>query len=83
LQTGRHEFAFMNSEKISHSPTSPEHLHQNYTIDVLVKDAKAIPIFISPWYNDLEKLIRETQPSLREIDESQLDTRENSEERNH
>lgn len=26
LRTGRHEFAFMNSEKISHSPTSPENL---------------------------------------------------------
>lgn len=60
--------------------TSPEHLYQNYTIDVLVKDEKSIPIFTSPWYNDLEKLIRETQPSLREIDESQLDTREDFDE---
>jgi len=76
LRTGRHEFAFMNSEKISHSPTSPEHLYQNYTIDVLVKDEKTQPIFTPPWYNDIEKLIRETKPTPRKIDESQLDTRE-------
>lgn len=75
LRTGKHEFAFMNSEKISHSPTSPEHLYQNYTIDVLVKDKKTQAIFTPPWYNDLEKLIRETNPIPREIDESQLDTR--------
>lgn len=80
LRTGKHEFAFMNSEKISHSPTSPEHLYQNYTIDVLVKDKKTRPIFTPPWYNDLEKLIRETKPTPREIDESQLDTREGFEE---
>ncbi|NJK84592.1 MAG: hypothetical protein HC912_13205 [Saprospiraceae bacterium] len=76
LRTGKHEFAFMNSEKISHSPTSPEHLYQNYTIDVLIKDEKPQPIFTPPWYNDLEKLIRETNPTSLEMDESQLDTRE-------
>ncbi len=75
LRTGRHKFAFMNSEKISHSPTSPEHLYQNYTIDVLIKDKKVQPIFTPPWYNDLEKLIQETKPTPREIDESQLDIR--------
>jgi hypothetical protein len=80
LRIGRHEFAFMNSEKISHSPTSPEHLYQNYTIDVLVKDEKTQPIFTPPWYNDLEKLIRDTNPTPREIDESQLDTREDFDE---
>jgi hypothetical protein len=80
LRTGKHEFTFMNSEKISHSPTSPEHLYQNYTIDVLVKDTKTQPIFTPPWYNDLEKLIQETTPTPREIDESQLDTREDFDE---
>jgi hypothetical protein len=76
LRTGKHEFAFMNSEKISHSPTSPEHLYQNYTIDVLVKDKKTQPIFTPPWYNKIETLIQETKPTPREIDESQLDTRD-------
>lgn len=76
LRTGKHEFAFMNSEKISHSPTSPEHLYQNYTIDVLVKDKKPHPIFTPPWYNDLDRLIKETKPTPRKIDDSQLDNRE-------
>lgn len=76
LRTGRHEFAFMNSEKISHSPTSPEHLYQNYTIDILVKDEKTQPVFTHPWYNDIEELIIQTQPIPRKIDDSQLDTRE-------
>jgi hypothetical protein len=80
LRTGRHKFVFMNSKKISHSLTSPEHLYQNYTIDVLVKDEKTQPIFTNPWYNYFEKLIRETKPTPREIDESQLDTREDSDE---
>ena len=75
----KHQFAFMNAEKISHSPTSPEHLYQNYTIDILVKNKKQKPIFTPPWYNDIEKLIKETNPKAREIDESQLDTRENLE----
>jgi hypothetical protein len=69
----------MNSEKISHSPTSPEHLYQNYTIDILVKDKKTKPVFTPPWYNDLEKLIQVSQPTPRPIDESQLDMRENFE----
>ena len=79
LRTKKHQFAFMNAEKISHSPTSPEHLYQNYTIDILVKNKKQKPIFTPPWYNDIEKLIKETNPKAREIDESQLDTRENLE----
>jgi hypothetical protein len=78
LRTGKHEFAFMNSEKISHSPTSPEHLYQNYTIDVLVKAKKTHPIFTPPWYDNLEKLIQETQPTPRQIDDSQLDKRSDS-----
>jgi hypothetical protein len=76
LRTGKHEFAFMNSEKISHSPTSPEHLYQNYTIDILVKGKKTEVIFTPPWYSDIEQLIKETKPAPRKIDESQLDRRE-------
>ncbi|MCU0445233.1 MAG: hypothetical protein MUE85_09975 [Microscillaceae bacterium] len=70
----------MNLQKISHSPTSPKHLYQNYTIDVLVKDEKTQTVFTPPWYKDLEKLIRETILTPREINESQLDTREDVEE---
>ena len=76
LRTGKHEFVFMNSNKISHSPSSPEHLYQNYTIDVLVKGLKEEPIIRHPWYNDIDDCINKTKPSFRIIDQSQVDNRE-------
>lgn len=75
LRTGKHEFVFMNSDEISHSPTSPEHLYQNYTIDILVKDKKESPIIQAPWYDDIENCISTTKPYYRSIDPSQIDNR--------
>jgi len=75
LRTGKHEFVFMNSEEISHSPTSPEHLYQNYTIDILVKNKKEHPIIQVPWYADIENCISSTQVSYRLIDRTQIDHR--------
>ena len=75
LRTGKHEFVFTNSEKISHSPTSPEHLYQNYTIDILVKDKKDKPLTQPPWYDDIDICIQETNPTYRKIDRSQIDDR--------
>jgi hypothetical protein len=75
LRTGRHEFVFMNPEHISHSPTSPEHLYQNYTIDILVKDKKVEPVIRPPWYWNIEELINETNPTPRLLDATQLDSR--------
>lgn len=75
FRTGKHEFVFMNPQKISHSPSSPEHLYQNYTIDVLVHGLKERPVIKYPWYDDIDKLIEETSPDPRELNESQLDSR--------
>ncbi len=75
LRTRKHEFVFMNSEEISHSPTSPEHLYQNYTIDILVKDKKEKPIIQPPWYDDMDTCIRKTKPQYRKIDKTQIDNR--------
>lgn len=75
LRTGRHEFVFMNSDEISHSPTSPEHLYQNYIIDILIKEKKKSPIIQKPWYNDIDKCISETGPTYRPIDKTQIDNR--------
>lgn len=76
LRTGKHEFVFMNAEHISHSPTSPEHLYQNYTIDILVKGRKKRPIIQVPWYTDLDDCINKTKPKYRKIDKSQIDNRQ-------
>lgn len=75
LRTGKHEFAFMNSSAISHSPGSPEHLYQNYTIDILVKGLKDDVVLSEPWYKDIEECIDKTRPVTRKIDKSQLDMR--------
>ncbi|MDC0252822.1 hypothetical protein OAK52_01510 [Chloroflexi bacterium] len=75
FRTGNHDFVFMNSSEISHSPTSPEHLYQNYIVDILVKDKKEKPIVSHPWYSNIDELIEKTQPKLRDLDKSQIDLR--------
>lgn len=75
LRTGCHEFAFVNPEVISHSPTSPEHLYQNYTIDVLIPGVKTRPSFIYPWYSNFRECVEATGPTRRKLDPSQIDRR--------
>lgn len=75
LRTGKHEFVFMNSDQISHSPTSPNHLYQNYTIDMLIPGVKDEPVIQLPWYRDFEQCVRDTSPKYRSIDRSQVDYR--------
>ncbi|OGH19922.1 MAG: hypothetical protein A3D74_05065 [Candidatus Levybacteria bacterium RIFCSPHIGHO2_02_FULL_37_13] len=75
LRTGRHEFVFVASHDISHSPTSPEHLYQNYIIDILVKEKKEKIIIKPPWYKDIKECIVKTNPNPRVIDFSQVDKR--------
>jgi hypothetical protein len=75
LRTGRHEFAFVNPKTISHSPTSPEHLYQNYTIDVLVPGLKVRPRFVPPWYEDFADCVGRTSPEYRTLDRNQVDHR--------
>lgn len=76
LKTGKHEFAFVNSADLNHQAESPNHLQQNYTIDILTaKDDFTRHNFIEPWYDDMEKCINETKPKPRKLDKSQLDLR--------
>lgn len=75
LRTGKHEFVFVASHNISHSPTSPEHLYQNYIIDILVKGKKEKVIIKPPWYTDIQECILKTNPVPRPIDLSQVDKR--------
>jgi hypothetical protein len=76
LKTGKHEFVFVNSTQLNHQAKSPNHLQQNYTIDILVeKDGFKRHNLLKPWYDDLVQCISETQPAFRTLDESQLDNR--------
>lgn len=74
-RTGKHEFVFMNPDDISHSPTSPNHLYQNYIIDVLVPGRKDELDIKAPWYKDIDECISNTNPRKVEYDASQLDYR--------
>lgn len=76
LRTGKHEFVFVNSQDLNHQAKSPNHLQQNYTIDILTEKEKfkRHPL-LKPWYDDLDLCIKETKPQPRKIDLSQLDYR--------
>lgn len=76
LKTGEHEFVFVNSQDLNHQATSPNHLQQNYTIDILTaKDKFKKHKLLKPWYDDLDICINETNPIPRKIDKTQLDCR--------
>jgi hypothetical protein len=76
LKTGKHEFVFVNSTELNHQGKSPNHLQQNYTIDILTaKDGYKRHKLLKPWYDDLALRIEETKPKYRKLDKSQLDGR--------
>ena len=76
LKTGKHEFVFVNSVDLNHQAKSPNHLQQNYTIDILTaKDDFRRHNLLKPWYDDLDLCINESKPKHRKLDKSQLDER--------
>lgn len=76
LKTGKHQFVFANSEQLNHQRESPNHLQQNYNIDILVEaDGFQLHKLQEPWYTDLDECIAKTNPKPRKLDESQLDKR--------
>lgn len=76
LKTGKHEFVFVNSKQLNPQGKSPNHLQQNYTIDILTKkEGYKRHKLLEPWYDNLEKCINETKPKPRKLDKSQLDGR--------
>lgn len=76
LRTGKHEFVFANSQELNHQAAAPNHLQQNYTIDILTeKDGVIRHQLLEPWYDDIEECIEKSKPTPRKIDESQLDYR--------
>ena len=77
FRTRVHEFVFMDSKKIAHSPTSPEHLYQNYTIDILVPNLKSTPVITFPWFRTFEELLNATSPIPQQMDLTQIDGRMN------
>ena len=75
-RTGKHEFVFMNPNQISHSPSSPNHLYQNYIIDILIPGIKDELDIRLPWYRDINDCIVKTSPKIVDYDASQIDYRD-------
>ncbi len=76
LRTGEHKLVFANSQDLNHQAGAPNHLQQNYNIDILVeKDGFVCHELLKPWYDDLDLCIKETKPKPRKIDPTQLDNR--------
>lgn len=76
LRTGKHEFVFVNSQDLNHQAKAPNHLQQNYTIDILIEsEGFKLHELLKPWYRDLNMCIDDTKPQARKLDESQLDKR--------
>ena len=75
LRTGTHQFVFMTPEEISHQAESPNHLCQNYIIDILIPGKKDELIISPPWYENIDECINNTNPKKVVYDESQLDFR--------
>ena len=74
-RTGEHQFVFMNPDEIAHSPSSPNHIYQNYIIDIIVPGIKDELVISRPWYSNIDDCISITHPRTVEYDESQIDYR--------
>ena len=72
---GEHKFVFVNPDTISSSPEYPNHLYQNYLIDIIIPGIKNDLDIKLPWYENVDLCIKETRPRTVEYDISQLDHR--------
>lgn len=72
---GKHIIVYADPNKLSHSPTSPFHLYQNYVIDIIIPGLKDEININKPWFLSISELLKDSQPRRVELDESQLDHR--------
>jgi len=75
MRTGSHKFVFASSNDLNHQPASPEHLSQNYTVDIVPYGIKKKPIISFPWYENIDDCIKYGNPVYRKLDETQVDQR--------
>lgn len=75
FRTGEHKFIFASSDNLCHQSQSPEHLSQNYTIDIMLYGLKKKPTIQFPWFEDIKECIKNSNLFYKKIDKSQLDER--------
>lgn len=80
LRTGRHEWAFAATDDLPGSPSHPDHLQQNYIVDIVVPGADEEPVIVHPWSRDFDtvfdRLTNPIDPSQMQVDERQPGERE-------
>ena len=74
LRTGKHEFLFASPKDLPPSENHPNHLKQNYVIDVLVDGKKETVSTQHPWHWELDEIWNESKNPIKE-QEMQVDTR--------
>jgi len=76
FRTGKHEFIFASSNDLNHQAKSPEHLPQNYTVDIMPYGLKQEPTINFPWYKTIDECIKKGNPVYRKLDKTQIDERQ-------
>jgi hypothetical protein len=75
LRTGEHRFIFADPRHLPTSKNHPNHLQQNYVIDVLVEGKKENVSIKPPWYKELKDIWDDSRTPIKE-GEMQVDERE-------
>lgn len=68
LRTGQHDFIFAASKALASPPKYPDHLKQNYLIDILVPTVDREPTIPRPWSLDFEKVFVSLTNPINERD---------------
>src|SRR5207249_3343858 len=58
LRTGTHEFVFASSRALAPAESHPEHLKQNYLLDIVVPGADNAPTIPKSWTRDFTEVFR-------------------------
>lgn len=74
LRTGRHEFAFASSHLLASPSKYPDHLKQNYLIDIVVPPDDLAPQLRRPWTRDFDSVFATWRKPVRN-EEKQVDNR--------
>lgn len=74
LRTGKHEFVFARSVDLQASAEDPEHLRQNYILDIVVPGVDDGPDIPAPWTRDIDSVFGRLEVPCRDCDR-QVDNR--------
>jgi hypothetical protein len=78
LRTGAHEFVFAASHALEPAERHPDHLKQNYLLDIVVGDDA--PVIRKPWTRDFNEVFRTLRDPVKcsemQVDERGPDERE-------